>query len=106
MELSVTDAKVSVAAAAAACVAVSVDGSSVVCVNRLNKLVFAVPPTPTAGTAPSSFPLPVCDADGSKLDAVSVSVGSAVFAGSVGACRRQGDLGDDERPLTTYRFCG
>ena len=90
---------VSVSVGAAACAAVEVAGSMVVCVNRLNRLVFPAPPTPTAGTAPFSVPLPVCVADGLRLDAVSVA--SAAFAGSVGACRLQGDLGVKERPLTT-----
>jgi hypothetical protein len=84
---------------AAACVATCVAGSMVVWVNRLNRLLLSVPPTPTAGTAPSSVPLPVGVTEAFGVEAVSVA--AAAFAGSVGACLLHGDLGVNERPLTT-----
>ena len=101
----------SVAAAALAADEVSdaetacVAGSIVVWVNRLNKLVFLVPPTPTAGTAPFSVPFPVCVAKGGRFD-VSVAVALVTLAGSVGPCRFSGILADNERPLMTYRLGG
>ena len=67
------------------------------CVSRLKRLVLS-PPTPTAGTVPSSVPLPVAAAKGFRLevddaciDVISL-VAAATCAGSVGACRLLGDL--------------
>jgi hypothetical protein len=85
-------------------IAARVADSIVVCVNRLNRLVLTVPPTPTAGTDPSSVPPPDCVAKGFRAD-VDV-VATAAFAGSVSDCLFQGDLGDWVRPLTTYRLGG
>jgi hypothetical protein len=102
----------------------AVAGWMVVWVKRLRRLVLAVPPTPTAGTAPSSEPglAPgsvakglgigvAADADvatvaGGADSTAMVSDGAFEAAGSVGDCRFQGDLGPAESPLTTYRLSG
>lgn len=76
--------------------AAAVAGSMVVCVNKLSKLVLSLP-APTAGTAPSSVPLPVrVGCGGSITDAVSVSLAAAEFAGSVGACLRHRARGAED----------
>ena len=86
-------------AASVVATSVWVDASTALCVNRLNRLVLS-PPTPTAGTVPSSVPLPVWVANGLRLE--DVSDATAACAGSVGACRLLGDRCDTEcRPLAT-----
>lgn len=69
-------------------VAAVVAGSIVVWVNRLNKLVLS-PPTPTAGTAPSSVPLPVAIVDEAVFWLVCGAACSSAVP--VGACRLLGE---------------